>query len=391
MHLSHLKKKWHDHQQNDLVRHRDLIQHREADHVKIHGKKLTSFCSNDYLNLATHPAIKKALIRGVQQEGIGSTASPLVTGFSKSHDSLEEAFATFLNRERALLFNSGYHANLGVLSCFADRNSTVIADKLCHASLLDGILLSRAKHLRYLHQDVDHAETLLKKQKKEKLLVTESIFSMQGSLTPAKKLAAIANKHRAFFILDDAHGVGILGKEGRGICEHDKLTQQDVPCLVTPLGKAFGSMGAMVSGESYLIQTLLQFARTYCYSTALPPALCDATKAALKIIEKESWRREKLKYLIQFFIKAAQLRNIPLVSADKTPIKSILIGSNKRTVQIKNDLMRKGFFVSCIRPPSVPKNTSRIRISLNCMHHEKQISDLLDLIKIHLEYSEKHD
>src|SRR5579883_438772 len=345
------------------------------------GREHINFCSNDYLNLATHPAIKNALIKGAQEFGLGSTSSPVVSGYSRAHRLLEETFAKFLNRESALLFNSGYHANLGVLTTFASRNSVIIADKLCHASLIDGIVLSRANYYRYHHNNLAHAESLLNKiMGQEKLLVTESVFSMQGSISNIKKLADIANRYQAMLIVDDAHGVGVLGEQGGGICDYYQLSQHAVPCLITPLGKALGSMGAIVSGANDVIEELLQSARTYHYSTALPPVICFATVTAIKIIQEESWRRKKLQHLITFFNHEAKIRSLPLVSHDATPIKSILVGENKTTLELQHYLMQFGYFVSCIRPPTVPINTARLRISLNCAHEEKQIIHLLDLI-----------
>jgi len=362
---------------NHLLRNRFVIEQRENANVMVSGKLAANFCSNDYLNLTQHPDVVNAFIRGANQYGLGSGASSLVSGYFKPLKQLEEAFSEFLNRERSLLFNSGYHANLGVIPALAQKNSVVIADKLCHASLIDGIILSRAKHLRYPHNDIAHAEKLLQKQT-EPLVVTESIFSMQGNIAPIKKLAALAIQNHALLIVDDAHGIGVLGKEGKGICEHLQLTQKDVPCLIIPLGKSFGSFGAVVSGSESLIEYVLQFSRTYCYTTALPPAISYATLETLKVLRDETWRREKLSYLSDKFTTAAKERKLPLISMDNTPIKSIVVGSNKMTLAIQDKLLEKGFFVSCIRPPTVPMNTTRIRISLNCMHTEEQIIELLD-------------
>jgi 8-amino-7-oxononanoate synthase len=366
---------------NHLLRERHVVDSQTHTRAVIKGKSLINFCSNDYLHISTHPDVKKAFIQGALEHGLGSGSSAMVSGYSKSHHLLEEQFAEFLNREKALLFNSGYHANLGVLSTFADRNSVVIADKFCHASLIDGIVLSRAKYFRYRHNDVHQAERLLGQVHKNKLLISESVFSMQGDIAPIKQLSAFALQHNAMFLVDDAHGIGVLGDQGKGICEYYHLSQHEIPCLITPLGKSLGSFGAIVSGRTEIIDALLQLARTYRYSTALPPAICYATLAALKIIRNESWRRKKLQALIRFFIKEAVQREFILTSLDETPIKSILVGSNQITVEIQKNLIRKGFLVSCIRPPTVPKNGARIRISLNCMHNEQQIIQLLDRLK----------
>ena len=366
---------------NHLLRRRHVIEKNADAYADINGKSCINFCSNDYLNLTTHPAVTRAFIQGAAKHGLGSGSSAAVSGYTQSHYLLEEKFAEFLNREKALLFNSGYHANLGVITTFADRNSLVVADKFCHASLIDGILLSRAKHSRYRHNDIQHAEKLLHSPHKNKLLITESVFSMQGNIAPIKQLSTLALQHNAMFLVDDAHGIGVLGEQGRGISEHYHLSQQEIPCLITPLGKAIGSVGAIVSGSNDIIEALLQLARTYRYSTSLPPAICYATLAALKIICDESWRRKKLQALIRSFNAAATQRELVLTSQDETPIKSILIGSNQATVEIQKKLLGKGFLVSCIRPPTVPKNSARIRISLNCAHSEQQILQLLDCLK----------
>jgi 8-amino-7-oxononanoate synthase len=375
---THLQNLLAQHRANHLLRVRHEIEERAETMVTINGKQLVNFCGNDYLNIATNPAVTHALVRGAEKYGLGSTASQQISGYVTPHRKLEEAMAEFLQRDRALLFNSGYHANLGVLTTFANRTTAVIADKYCHASLHDGALLARARYYRYKHSDLAHAEQwLIQKTSamQHSLLVTESVFSMQGDIADISRLAQLAQQYHSLLVVDDAHGIGILG-EGRGGCY--ALSQQAVPCLVTPFGKALGSMGAVVSGSHELIEALLQFARTHRYSTALPPAVCEATLAGLTILKNESWRREKLAHLIQFFIQAAKAKDLRLYSEDATPIKSIIIGTNEKTVYLQEKLAAAGFFVSCIRPPTVPKNFACLRISLSCAHSEEQILQLLD-------------
>lgn len=362
-----------------LQRSRRIFEERLDSRALVDGKTLINFCSNDYLNIAGHTAVKKAFKRGADIHGLGSSGSALISGYSTSHAKLEEAFAAFLQRDRALLFNSGYHANLGVLTTFAHKHSTIIADKYCHASLNNGAQLSRAKFLRYRHNQYQHAEELLiKHQSRPLLLMTESVFSMQGSISNIPSLSQLAAKYNAMLMVDDAHGIGILGKHGGGITEHFQLKQKDIHCLVTPLGKGIGSYGAIVSGDEQTIEALLQLAGTYRYCTALPPAICEATLAALAIIQTESWRRIKLNYLCEYFVKESLARNIPLASHDSTPIKSVIIGSSERALDIQQTLIEKGLLVSCIRPPTVPAKQACLRISLNCMHEEQQIVFLLD-------------
>ena len=266
------------------------------------------------------------------------------------------------------------------MTTLADRTSTIFSDKLCHASLLDGIVLSRAKHVRYRHRDIQQLAELLANNKTNKLLVSESIFSMQGDCADILALVELAHQHQATLVIDDAHGIGILGSQGQGICAAYQLSQTEVPCLVTPLGKAFASLGAIVSGSHTLVDALLQFSRTYKYTTTMPAAICCATLAALDIMIKEAWRREKLNELITYFISQAKARHLTLLSDSSTPIKSIPCSSNQAVLAIQHNLMQHGFLVAAIRPPTVPNQGACIRISLNCKHTEMQIVQLLDVI-----------
>lgn len=376
-------------QTNHLLRERIVLESPDENQVIVADQSYINFCSSDYLHLARHPSVVKAYQNAANIYGLGSTASAAICGFTKPHALLEEKFAEFLKRDKAILFNSGYHANLGVLSTFADRHSVIISDKLCHASLIDGMVLSRAKQARYPHLNVARAEALLNQHReRECLLVTESLFSMEGDVAPVKQLAALAANTNALLIVDDAHGVGVLGEQGGGICDALQLTQRDIPILVTPLGKAIGSFGAIVSGSHDIIEALLQCARTYRYSTAYPPAVAAATIAALNVLIHESWRRLKLREVIRFFIREAKARELPVASWDETPIKSIVIGSNQKTIAVQKKLSEKKFLVSCIRPPTVPINRACIRISLNCMHRETEIIQLLDTLKATYD---KHD
>lgn len=369
-------------QANHLLRERCLIEKRFANNVIIYDKKpLINFASNDYLGMALHPQVKQAFIQGIHQYGFGSGSSALISGFYGIHRALEEKFAEFLGREDAVLFNSGYLANIGVLSTLANRQSLILSDKLCHASILDGIQLTRATHYRFRHNDIAHAKMLLSKNQQPSLLMTEGVFSMEGDISAAKQLAHLARQHNAALLIDDAHGIGVLGKSGRGTCEHYSLNQQDVPVLIVPLGKAFGSIGAIVAGSKQHIAQLLQFCRTYHYTTALPPAIACASLKAIDIIENEKWRLDKLQSLIKFFIAYARYRDLKLLSEDLTPIKSILIGDNEKALTLKKRLLENGYFTACIRSPTVPKDAARLRISLNCFHTENAIQQLLDLIR----------
>jgi len=353
---------------------------RDAAHITLSGQRTLNFGSNDYLGLAQHVDVKNAFIKGVGKFGFGGTSSPLITGYATVQKRLEEAFAEFLNRERALLFSSGYLANVGVISALANRKQTILSDKLCHASLIDGIVLSRAKSVRYRHQDLAHLETLSLKHNPD-FIVTESVFSMEGNLTPCADIVKIAQSSEATLILDDAHALGILGQNGAGMCEQYHLDEKDVPCLISPLGKAFAGVGAIVSGSYDLIEMILQTARTYRYSTALPPAMCTALLTVLHLIKTEAWRRQKLQDNIQFFIAESERRGLAVLSTDATPIKPILVRDNHKALQAHQALKQQGLFVPAIRPPSVPHNTARLRISLSCQHRKTHITQLLNALE----------
>jgi len=351
---------------NFLLRKRVPVNLRDKNNIVVDEKQCVNFSNNDYLAMATHPEVKNAFIEGVKEYGVGSGASAVVSGYFDVQQQLEQRFAQYLGRARAILFNSGYHANIGVIPALINRSDVVLSDKLCHASILDGIQLSRAKHFRHRHNDLAHLQELTD-VKAPGWIITESVFSMQGNKTPLKSVCDIAQGSNAKLLVDDAHGAGVF----------EELDPR-IDCVVTPLGKAFGCVGAIVSGSDELIETVLQFARSYRYTTALPPATCMAIMKSLEIIEAEDWRRETLKKRIGFFVDLAKSRGLQLVSSDLTPIKCIVLSDNEQVLSVQKKMMDKGFFVACIRPPTVPKGTARIRISLNCEHTEDQITQLLD-------------
>lgn len=386
--LNTLSKKLKLWEAQQLKRARRVISHREYQNngIIIDGKPCINFSSSDYLGLTQHPAIQDATIEGVKRYGMGSGAAPMVSGYFDVVENLENAFKDWLKVDSAVFFNCGYTANLGVLLSLLGRQDVVFSDKLCHASLLDGIQLSRAKHYRYRHKDMLHLEKMATYHQPN-LIVTESVFSMRGSLADVRGLHQVAEKYEAEFIVDDAHGIGVLGKEGRGILEQASLDQTQFSCLILPFGKAFNAMGAMVVGRKEIIEMVLQFSRTYRYSTALPPAISCAVQAALKIIQEESWRRDVLHRNIAFFNwyfqeKKFEEKNISLLSNDETPVRMIRIGDNAKTMAIQASMWEEGFYVAAIRPPSVPDAEAALRISLNCLHTEEQITLLLDKIAL---------
>lgn len=350
--------------------------HKMPVHIFADQRELINFCGNDYLNLSMHPSALAACKKTVDIYGIGSGASPNVTGYSQIHRECEIAFAQFLNCDRALLFSSGYLANIGTITALANRDDHIFADKYNHASLWDAIRLSGAKLHRYPHATLPHMNTPIDAMK---FLITDAVFSMEGTIADLPALAQTAQNHQALLIIDDAHGVGILGKNGAGTCAHFQLTPDDVPLMICPLGKAFGSMGGIVAGQSVLIETVAQFARSYRYSTALPPAIAATLLTNLEIIQQETWRQEKLFHNVQYFKKIAQERNLVFSSSDM-PIQSLIIGDVVKTLALSECLLQKGFYVTAIRPPTVPKNTARLRITLSCAHTEQQITALLDVL-----------
>jgi 8-amino-7-oxononanoate synthase len=346
---------------------------------------VVNFCSNDYLGLAKHPTVVGAFQEAATKYGVGSGASHLVTGHGPEHEALEEALAAFTGRAKALVFSTGYMANMGVISALADQNATLVSDKLNHASLIDGCRLSRATSLRYRHGDARQAFELLSAVDPAidtRLLITDGVFSMDGDVAPLPELARAARQTGAWLMVDDAHGLGIVGATGRGTCEHFGLNAGDVPVLVGTFGKAFGTFGAFVAGDSDLIEFLIQKSRTYIYTTALPPALAAATRAALDVSQREAWRREKVLALVQRFRRG--LSDLFPESADPatgTTIVPVLIGDAKRALTISKALESKGFLVTAIRPPTVPAGTSRLRVTLSAAHEESQVDALIAALR----------
>ena len=367
-----LQERLEHYQQNNLYRQRQ--QHG-------HDKSIVSFCSNDYLGLTKHPDVISAFQKAADKYGVGSGASCLITGYQSAHQECEEAFADFLNRDRALLFSNGYMANLGIMQALIKSGDSIYQDKLNHASLIDAGLASKARLHRFKHKDYSHLEKLIAPQARgHRFIITDSLFSMDGDLADLPELVKISKKNQAVLISDDAHGIGVLGKTGRGITEYFNLSQEDVPVLSCPLGKAFGCFGAIVSGSNNLIESLIQFSRSYIYTTGLPPAVAVAAKASLEIIKTETWRRERLFKLIKYFKLGAQERNLIFLPSD-APIQSFVVGSPDKTARLSQLLLSQQLFVYAIRPPTVLPNTSRLRITLNCNHQEAEIDMLLDCLR----------
>jgi 8-amino-7-oxononanoate synthase len=314
--------------------------------------------------------------------GAGSGASHLVTGHGAEHARLEEELAAFTGRERALLFSTGYMANLAVIATLCGRGEAVLLDRLNHASLIDGALLSGARFKRYAHADAGAAELALNELGEAvTVIATDGVFSMDGDVGPLDALARSSRTHGAWLVVDDAHGLGVLGAHGRGTVEHFGLDQDAVPVLIGTLGKAFGSFGAFVAGPSDLIELLVQKARPYIYTTALPQPVASATRKALEIAERESWRRERVLALTARFRARAQKTSVPLVGASPlTPIQPVVMGSADAALNAQQELLSAGFCVVAIRPPTVPNGSSRLRVTLSAAHSESHVDSLVDAL-----------
>ena len=359
-----------------LYRQRPLLETPQGPEVLVEGERLLAFCSNDYLGLANHPDVIAAMQQGAAKWGVGGGASHLVLGHSTPHHELEEALAEFTGRPRALLFSTGYMANLAAVTALVGQGDTVLEDRINHASLLDAGLLSGARFSRYLHNDAVSLASRLQKATGNTLVVTDGVFSMDGDLADLPALCAAAKQKDAWVLVDDAHGFGPLGATGGGIVEHFGLGVEDVQVLVGTLGKAFGTAGAFVAGSEELIETLIQFARPYIYTTSQPPAVACATLKSLELLRTENWRREHLNKLIARFREGAAAIGLTLMDS-ATPIQPILIGDSARALRLSALLRERGLLVTAIRPPTVPAGSARLRVTLSAAHSEAQLELLL--------------
>tara|TARA_R110000796_G_scaffold45666_3_gene110585 strand:- start:5862 stop:7046 length:1185 start_codon:yes stop_codon:yes gene_type:complete len=366
-----------------LYRRRPLLDAPQDVRVRVDGENLLAFCSNDYLGLANHPEVIEAFAQGARRWGVGGGASHLVVGHSTPHHELEEALAQLTGRPRALLLSSGYMANLGTVTALVGQGDTVLEDRLNHASLLDAGLLSGARFSRYLHNDPASLAARLEKATGDTLIVTDGVFSMDGDLANLPELCAQARSRGAWMMVDDAHGFGCLGQQGGGIVEHFGLGLEEVPVLVGTLGKAFGTSGAFVAGSEELIETLIQFARPYIYTTSQPPAVACATLKSLQLLRDEHWRRSHLQQLIARFRQGAGELGLQLMESP-TPIQPILVGSSARAMALSAALRGQGIMVTAIRPPTVPRNTARLRVTLSAAHSDSDVDQLLDALKFAL-------
>jgi len=372
-----------------LYRNRQTSSSPQGTHVVIDGREYLSFCSNDYLGLATHPELIHAVRECVSGWGVGAGASHLLGGHSEPHEELEQALAGFMGSERALLFSTGYMANLAVLSSLAGRGDVIHQDRLNHASLIDGALLSRARLKRYPHGDM---KALVKQLETDdsgrQIIASDGVFSMDGDLAPLTEMLEFGRQNDALCYIDDAHGFAVLGEQGRGIVDSIDTRGKDYSdghlLSMCTLGKAMGSFGAFVAGSEEMIETLIQQGRSYIYTTALPAAIAAASFAALEVMMKEGWRREKLGALVEYFKISCQQRGIPLPGS-VTPIQPVIIGDNDRAVRVAETLRQQGLLVFAIRSPTVSAGSERLRITLSATHEEGDIDVLLDALANALE------
>ena len=419
-----------------LLRQRRTLQSPQAPHIMVDGKSYLSFCSNDYLGLANHPQLIAALQQGAQQHGVGAGAAHLVSGHNATHHRLENELAAFVSKPAALLFSTGYMANLGVVQALVGKGDTVFADKLNHASLNDAMQLSRATVKRYRHNDMTQLAKLLEQanghgkdavpdvesrharfpdgttshstrmpkdgnqvagylsssppegerdrvslreshvKRGRKLVITDAVFSMDGDLAPLPELLALCEQHDAWLLIDDAHGFGVLGEQGRGSLAHFGIASKRVICMAT-LGKAAGVFGAFVAAEQVVIDTLINHARSYVYTTATPPALASALLESLKLITNGDELRGRLQRLIAQL--RSGLRSLPWsVMPSATAIQPLLVGGNQAALNLSDGLRERGIWVAAIRPPTVPQGTARLRITLSAAHRAADVSRLLE-------------
>ncbi|WP_369162194.1 8-amino-7-oxononanoate synthase [Candidatus Thiodiazotropha sp. LNASS1] len=371
-----LQKRRHD----GLYRSRRVVSTAQQPELVVDGKRVIAFCSNDYLGLANHPEVVEAMQRAAGEYGVGSGAAHLITGHSNSHHRLEEALAEYTGRSRALLFSTGYMANIGVISALLKQGDRLFEDRLNHASLLDAGQLTRARMQRYRHADPESLRSQLEgSEEGQALIATDGVFSMDGDLAPLPSLVELARRHQAWLMVDDAHGLGVLGGGGGGVLSHFDLGSDDVPILMGTLGKGFGTYGAFVAGSEELIETLIQHARSYIYTTAPPAALAEATLVSLRLVRQENWRRERLRDLIARFRQSVRQIGLPLLDST-TPIQPILAGSSQQAVAWSRLLEKQGVLVTAIRPPTVPDGSARLRITLSANHTDRQLDRLLDAL-----------
>lgn len=381
MSFEHLANRLHHRQADGLLRAPVVVEQYQQQYMLVEGRAYVNFSSNDYLGLAQHPSLLKQALNNSELL-VGSGGSPLVTGHSRYHQQLIDYVCEQTNREAGLLCNSGFAANFSVLHSLLDtQNEMVFLDKLAHASMIDGAQASKGTLRRFKHNDVEHLSQLLSSQTAQnKLVVTEGVFSMDGDVCPAKALSSLCAEQDAWLMIDDAHAIGILGREGFGHADSDGLSQAQLPIWMATFGKAIGTGGAIITGSETLISYLQNFARHYIYSTAMSPQQAFITLLSLQTMKAELWRREKLMQLVMLFKEKAKQIGLQLLDSDSA-IQPVIIGDPQRAINISSALKEKGIWVSAIRAPTVPKGTDRLRFTITAHHEEKDIDYLMSCLE----------
>lgn len=378
--MNELKFKLEQIKENGLYRMLNEFSSSQSKQTMINGKEMLLFSSNNYLEMSLHPAVKKAAVEAIETYGVGSGGSRLTTGNYDVHRQLEERIASFHQTEKALVFNTGYMTNVGVISTIADRDFIIYSDELNHASIIDGCRLSRAKTVVYKHNDMnDLAEKVRQNKGKKGLIVTDSVFSMDGDLANLPEIIRIAKDNRLLTMVDDAHGVGVIGRTGRGVSEYFNCGQE-IDIKVGTLSKAIGSEGGYVCGKQDLIDYLKNKARSFIFSTALSPAVIAASKAAFDVLENDDTLVSKLQDNISYMKAQLKTLDAPIL-ADDSAIMAVIIGGANEAVALSQSLARDGFYVPAIRPPTVPENGSRLRITVMASHTKEEIARLVNALR----------
>ena len=363
-----------------LYRELKVIGNAQESHIEIEGKTFLSFCSNNYLGLANNPSVVEAVKDAVEEYGWGAGASRLVSGNMTLHETLENVISRFKGKEAALVFPTGYMANLGAISSLVSKGDLVICDKLNHASIIDGCRLSGADFRVYAHCNMEKLENILRKSSRynRKLIVTDSVFSMDGDLAPLPDIVRIADKYKAMVMVDEAHGTGVFGRNGRGVVEHFNLNNE-IDIVMGTLSKAIGSLGGYVTGDNDLINYLRNKARSFMYTTALPPAVCAASIAAINLIKRDPSIRESLWHNVRFINDNLKSLDFNVISSE-SPIIPILIGDAQKAVDMSKSLYERGILIPAIRPPTVPVNSSRLRMTVMSTHTKEDLEILLEVL-----------
>ncbi len=365
--------------EQSLYRKRNTIQFAQGSDVLIDGKNYLNFCNNDYLGLANSESLKITMHKAIDQYGVGAGSSQLICGHTTEHEQAEKNLASFLKRDKALIFTTGYQANLAIASTFINKETIVIQDKLNHASLIDSAMLSKGKLVRYAHNDIAQLETRLEQYKHKPLMViSDGVFSMDGDYARVGEMADLCKRYGALLFIDDAHGLGVLGHSGGGLLEQMELSQHEVPLLSGTFAKAFGTAGAFVAGDKFFIDALIQKARTYIYTTAIMPAIAATISKAIEIVSSGDTLRKQLSDRVAQFLQAMEgdtrLRSI-------SHIQPLIIGSSQQALESSNRLFQDKILATAIRPPTVPTGTARIRLSFNATHTKQHIQTLVESLK----------